>query len=70
MRTVDQKKNPNTGWWAKLRSDVGLAVRLARMTIFYWTTGRKLRAGYRHIEQRGEIFYVDDDPTETERRLR
>ena len=70
MRTVDPKTNLNTGWWVKLKSDMSLAARLARMTIFYWTTGRKLRASYRRMEQRGEIFYVDDDPTETERRLR
>ena len=70
MRTVDQKTDSGTGWWPKLKSDMSLATRLLRMTIFYWTTGRKLRANYRSFEQRGEIFYVDDDPTETERRLR
>ena len=70
MRTVDQQADPNRSWWAKLKNDLGLAARLFRMTLFYWTRGRKLRATYRRCEQRGEIFYVDDDPAETERRLR
>ena len=70
MRTVDQQPDLHQGWCAKLRSDLGLAAKLFRMTLFYWTTGRKLRATYRRCEQRGEIFYVDDDPAETERRLR
>ena len=70
MRTVDQRADPNRNWFAKLRNDAALAGRLFGMAVFYWTAGRKMRAAYRRCEQRGEIFYVDDDPAESERRLR
>ena len=70
MRTVDNTADPNERWWEKLRRDFALAIQLAGMTAYYWTAGRKLRAAYRRCEQRGEVFYVDDDPAEPERRLR
>ena len=70
MRTVDTKTDQSESWWAKVRGDLALAVRLLLMTIYYWTAGRKLRSTYRHCEEQDETFFVDDAPAEPERRLR
>ena len=53
-----------------LHGDLALAFQLLGMSVYYWTAGRKLRAAYRRCAERGEIFYVDDDPAEPERRIR
>lgn len=70
MRTVDNKANPDEARWEKFKRDLALALQLCGMTVYYWTAGRKFRSMYRRCEERGETYYVDDDPAETERRLR
>ena len=32
--------------------------------------GRRIRKAYRRCQARGEIYWVDEEPAETERRLR
>ena len=70
MRTVDLKPDSGGSRWTKVRRDLALARRILAMTIYYWTKGRKLRAEFRRCEKKGEIFYVDDDPADPERRVR
>lgn len=70
MRTVDNSASADQGRWAKLRSDAALLLRFARMIVHYFTAGHRLRRAYRKCESRGEVFWVDEDPTESERRIR
>ena len=70
MRTVDYNPEPNESRWKKLRRDLALIRRLLAMTFYYWTKGGKLRDEFRRCEERGEVYYVDDDPAEPERRIR
>ena len=70
MRTVDNAASANQSRWNKLRNDMALLMRFAAMILYYFTTGRRLRRTYRECETRGEVFYVDEDPAESERRLR
>lgn len=70
MRTVDTAVEENLSRWQKLRADAALLMRFAGMILYYFTAGRRLRRIYRDCEARGEVFWVDDDPAESERRLR
>ncbi len=70
MRTVDSKSDPNESRLAKAMRDLALLRRLLAMTIYYFTKGRQLRAEILRCESLGEIYYVDDDPADPERRLR
>ena len=70
MRTVDNPSDPNENRWVKLRRDFRLMCRLGAMTVYYFTKGRQMRAAYRRCEMNNEIYYVDDDPAEPERRVR
>ena len=70
MRTSDNQANPNESRWAKLQRDFRLLVQLAAMTVYYWTRGSRMRASYRRCVDRDEIYYVDDDPADAERRVR
>jgi len=70
MRTVDNQTGPKGSRRAKLESDFRLLCRLAAMTLYYFTKGRKMRADYQRCISRDEIYYVDDDPAEPERRVR
>jgi len=70
MRTVDNPASEKQTRWQKLRSDVALLFRFAGMTLYYFTEGRRLRKAYRACEARGETFWVDEDPAESERRIR
>ncbi len=70
MRTTESETNEDLNWWRRSRRDLVLLGRLAAMTVFYWTRGARLRRAYRACETRGEVLWVDDDPAETERRLR
>ena len=70
MRTVDNQANPNESRRAKWIRDMRLLFRLAGMTLYYFTAGRRIRAAYRRCAQRNQIYYVDDDPAEPERRVR
>ncbi len=70
MRTTESETNEDLSWWRRCWRDLALLGRLAGMTVYYWTRGARLRKAYRECEARGEVFWVDDDPAETERRLR
>ena len=70
MRTVDNAASAGQSRWNKLRNDLALLLRFAAMILYYFTAGRRLRRTYRACEARGEVFYVDEDPAESERRLR
>lgn len=70
MRTTETETNEDLSRWRRIRRDLTLLGRLAGMTIYYWTRGARLRKSYRDFEARGEVLWVDDDPAETERRLR
>ena len=70
MRTVDNQADPNESRWTKLLRDFRLLCRLAAMTAYYFTKGRQMRAAYRRCELQNEIYYVNNDPAEPERRVR
>jgi hypothetical protein len=70
MRTTEISPDENLSWWRRCRRDLALLRNLAAMIFFYWTRGARLRRVFRECEARGEMFWVDDDPAETERRLR
>ena len=70
MRTVDNPASEKQNRWQKLRNDTALLIRFGAMILYYLTKGRQLRRIYRACEDRGEVFWVDDDPAESERRLR
>ena len=70
MRTTESDTNEDLSWWRRFRRDLALLGRLAGMAVYYWTRGARLRKVYRDCEARGEVLWVDDDPAETERRLR
>lgn len=70
MRTVENTASAQQSFWQKLCSDTKLLIRFARMILYYLTSGRRLRRAYRECEARGEIFWVDEDPAESERRVR
>jgi len=40
------------------------------MILYYWIAGGRIRKAYRRCQARGEIYWVDEEPAETERRLR
>lgn len=60
MRTVDTPTSFSRSWWAKVRGDVTLMLRLLRMTISYATAGRKVRKLYQQAEANGNSVWVDD----------
>lgn len=70
MRTTEIKISEGLSWWRRSRRDLALLGKLIGMTLYYWTRGARLRKAYRDCEARGEVFWVDDDPADTERRLR
>ncbi len=70
MRTTESETNDDLSWWSRSWRDLALLGHLASMTVYYWTSGARLRKAYRDCEASGKVFWVDDDPAETERRLR
>jgi len=70
MRTTEIVSNEKLSWWRRCRRDLALLGNLIGMVVYYWTQGARLRRAYRECEARREILWVDDDPAETERRLR
>ena len=45
-------------------------ISLAKMIVYYWIAGGRIRKAYRRCQARREVYWVDEDPGETERRLR
>jgi len=70
MRTLDNQSPPDAGLLQSLRRDAALLLRFAGMLVYYLTEGRRIRREYRRCEARGEIYWLDEEPPESERRIR
>ncbi len=70
MRTLDNQSVPDAGLWQSLRRDAALLLRFAGMLFFYLSEGRRIRREYRRCAARGEIYWLDEAPPESERRAR
>ena len=70
MRTTESKTAGAMSAWGRLRRDVAFLINLTKMIVYYWIAGRRIRTAYQRCQARGEIYWVDEDPAETERRLR
>ena len=60
MRTVDTPTESHPGLLGRVRRDVKLALRLARMTLGYATDGRRIREAYRDAQSSGAVYWVDE----------
>ena len=70
MRTTESRTAEALSVWGRLRRDVIFLISLTKMIVYYWIVGGRIRTAYRQCEARGEIYWVDEEPAETERRLR
>ena len=70
MRTTESRITGALNVWGRLRRDVVFLISLTRMILYYWIAGGRIRKAYRRCQARGEIYWVDEEPAETERRLR
>ena len=70
MRTTESETSAMLSGWARLRRDLAVLISLAKMIFYYWTVGGRIRKGYRECQARGEIYWVDEEPAETKKRLR
>jgi hypothetical protein len=59
VRTLDEQNTGSFQLTATLARDLKLLLRLARMTIHYFTTGARIRRRYRQAEERGETYWLD-----------
>ena len=70
MRTAEIKTMQDFPWLKRAHRDFVFLFRLARMTLYYWTKGRRIRRAYHRCQVRGAIYWVDEDPAVSERRIR
>ena len=70
MRTTESRIAGVLSVWGRLRRDLIFLTSLTKMIVYYWTAGRRIRKAYRQCQARGEVYWVDEEPAETERRLR
>jgi hypothetical protein len=63
MHTLDSQLTTSSSMWSRLRRDLRLLVRIAKMTTQYVLAGRRVRREYRRSQLRGDIYWLDDDPT-------
>ena len=56
--------------WGRLRRDLVFLISLTKMIVYYWIAGGRIRKAYRQCQAQGKIYWVDEEPAETERRLR
>ncbi len=70
MRTTENEASAMLSGWARIRRDLAVLASLAKMIFYYWTVGGRIRKGYRECQARGEIYWVDEEPAETKKRLR
>jgi hypothetical protein len=70
MRTTENRIAGALSVWGRLRRDVVFLISLAKMIVYYWIVGGRIRKAYRRCQARGEIYWVDEESAETERRLR
>jgi hypothetical protein len=70
MRTTESRTAGTLNVWGRLWRDVVFLIGLTKMIVYYWIAGGRIRKAYRRCQVRGEIYWVDEEPAETERRLR
>ena len=70
MRTTESRIAGALSVWGRLRRDVVFIISLAKMIVYYWIAGGRIRKAYQQCQAQGEIYRVDEEPAETERRLR
>ena len=70
MRTTESRIAGALSGWSRLRRDVVFLISLTKMIVYYWIAGRRIRKTYRRCQARGGTYWVDEEPAETERRLR
>ena len=70
MRTTESRTAGVLSVWGRLRRDLIFLTSLTKMIVYYWIAGGRIRKAYRQCQARGEIYWVDEEPAETERRLR
>ena len=70
MRTTESTVAGNLSILGRLRRDVTFLVGLVKMSMYYWIAGGRIRKAYRKCQASGEIYWVDEGPAETERRIR
>ena len=70
MRTTESRTAGVLSVWGRLRRDLVFLISLTKMIVYYWIAGGRIRKAYRQCQARGKIYWVDEEPAETERRLR
>jgi hypothetical protein len=70
MRTTESRATGTLNMWNRLWCDVVFLISLTKMIVYYWIAGGRIRKAYRQCQARGEIYWVDEESAETERRLR
>lgn len=70
MRTTENRTAEALSVWGRLWRDAVFLISLTKMIVYYWIAGGRIRKAYRQCQARGEIYWVDKEPAETERRLR
>ena len=61
VRTIDKQFVSKDSLPQRLRRDVRLLLRIARMLFYYFTIGARTRRLYRAKQARNEIFWVDEE---------
>ncbi len=61
VRTIDKQFLTEDSLLQRLRRDVRLLLRIARMILDYFTVGARTRRLYRAKQARSEIFWVDEE---------
>ena len=70
MRTTESRIAGVLSVWSRLQRDVVFLISLAKIIVYYWIAGGRIRKTYRRCQARREIYWVDEEPAVTERRLR
>ena len=61
VRTIDGQFLTEDSPLLRLRRDVRLLFRIARMMLYYFTAGARTRRRYLAKQARSEIFWVDEE---------
>jgi hypothetical protein len=70
MRTTENRTVGVLSVWGRLHRDVVFLTSLTKMIVYYLIEGARIRKAYRQCHARGKIYWVDEEPAETEKRLR
>ena len=60
MRTIDGQYTKQSKFWHKLRRDLKLLRRIAKMLYIYLTVGSKIRKEYKNKVANKEMFWIDE----------